>query len=395
MFQLHWKVLFYLLISPFFLTAQLMEEDSINLRSKSYLAVSAMYQRGKVFATNDFVRGINTEHEPISTFQAFSLKLSKQTIGESEWEQRYLFPKWGVGLYLADFYEKEAIGLPIALYGFFHAPFYRWKKLSLNYNIGFGATFNWRPFDPVSNQFNIALGAGRSFLVDMGMDIAYPISTNLDLGVGFSLTHFSNGGLKQPNYGINTVAPKLSLSYKTKPTPPFKQSIKTNHSPNNEWILGMFAGSKNVVFDDADIEIVQRYEGVFFPVAGLTSTFNRHISYKSKLGAGIGLSYDGSIDTQVAIDENELEAIPGPFIDKLQFSSFLSYELVINKAALIIQPSFYIARKKTLNQSPAFHQRIGLKYHFVPNIFMGITLRTYSFHISDFVEWNIGYRFGT
>ncbi|MGH1437371.1 MAG: acyloxyacyl hydrolase [Lewinella sp.] len=386
---------FFLLISPFFLVAQPIEEDTLSRKSSNSLEISGMYQRGHVFATNDFVRGINTEHEPISNFQAFSLSFSKQTTGESEWEQRFLYPKWGLGIYLADFYEKEQIGLPIALYGVFQAPFYRWEKLSLNYNIGFGATFNWKPFDPVSNQFNIALGAGRSFLVDLGMNISYPIGKYLELGAGFSLTHFSNGGLKQPNYGINTVAPRLNLAYKLAPTPPFEHRIETKHTPGNEWLVGVFAGSKNVVFEDAPIEVVARYEGVFFPVLGVTTTFNRHITYKSKIGLGAALSYDGSTDAQAAVDEDELEAIPGPIIDKLQFSSFLSYELVVNKFALILQPSFYIARKKTLNQTPTFHQRIGIKYHFMPNIFAGITLRTYQFHVSDFVEWNIGYRFGS
>lgn len=380
----------HILLSPLFLIAQNNEIDTV----KHFLEIQGMYQRGSVFPTNDFVRGINTEQEPISTFQAFSLKLAKQTTGRLPWEQKYLFPKWGLGVYLADFFEAEAIGLPLAIYGFFQAPFHRWKKLSLNYEIGFGATFNWKPFNPVNNQYNIALGSGRSFLIDLGMNLSYPISPYLELGTGFSLTHFSNGGLKQPNYGINTIAPKLSLSYKIKPTSDFNQNTVAEHSPSNEWVIGAFAGSKNVIFKDADIEIKERYEGVFFPVMGVTATFNRHFSYKSKVGAGMGGAYDGSTDAQVAVDEGELEPVSSPFASKLQLNAFLSYELVIHKVAIVIQPSIYLFRKKTVDQSPAFHQRFGVKYHFMPNVFAGIKLRSYSFHISDFVEWNIGYRFG-
>ena len=59
---------------------------------------------------------------------------------------------------------------------------------------------------------------------------------------------------------------------------------------------------------------------------------------------------------------------------------------------MILQPAFYIYRKEMKNQTPVFHQRIGLKYHFTKNLFAGITLRDYDFHVSDFIEWNIGYR---
>jgi len=59
---------------------------------------------------------------------------------------------------------------------------------------------------------------------------------------------------------------------------------------------------------------------------------------------------------------------------------------------MILQPAFYIYRRSLLNQSPVFHQRLGLKYHFTDRFFIGITLVDYKFHVSDFIEWNIGYR---
>lgn len=67
---------------------------------------------------------------------------------------------------------------------------------------------------------------------------------------------------------------------------------------------------------------------------------------------------------------------------------------MVNKVSLILQPAFYIFRKKAVNLSPVFHQRIGLKYYVDDDVFVGITLRDYAFHVSDFIEWNVGYRIG-
>ena len=57
------------------------------------------------------------------------------------------------------------------------------------------------------------MGAGKSFYVDVGLNLQYSLTQHFDIATGFSLTHFSNGAIKKPNYGLNTIAPKISLKY--------------------------------------------------------------------------------------------------------------------------------------------------------------------------------------
>lgn len=371
------------------------QSDSI---SKSYndsrhlWALQFVYQNGYVFATNPFLKGVNAETEKIKAYQAFSVKLSVQTTGHKPWQQLYNYPQYGVGLYVADFYNPEEIGVPIALFGFFNAPFKRWEKFTFNYEIGFGATFNWKAYNPVTNQYNVAIGAGESFLIDAGLNLEYLLTKRFELAAGFSLTHFSNGALRKPNFGINTFAPKVSLTYNFFDKSLFISQPIKKFMPENEWLIAVYGGMKNVIFDSVTLPILEKYEGLYFPVVGISGTFNRQLSYKSKIGFGATLSYNGAVNAQAAVDNNELDAIDGKFSDKILLSIYPSYELVINKASLIIQPAFYIYRKKLINQSPVFHQRIGLKYHITNHIFLGITLVDYKFHVSDFIEWNVGYR---
>lgn len=375
---------------PYLIFAQSDDKHKKNIFGN--MAIEGMYQNGYVFPTNDFIRGNNAEKDTIDAFQSFSLKLSKQTTGKNQWEQLFNYPKWGIGISVYDFHNPEEIGTPIALYGFFNAPFKRWDKLTLNYELGFGATFNWKAFDPVTNKHNIALGAGQSFLIDVGLNLQYNLTEHIDFEAGFSLIHFSNGALKKPNKGINTIAPKISLKYNFDDSPTFTKQEIPKYNKENEWLVSVFGGKKNVIFDSVNIDVIEKFEGLNFLVLGVSTVFNRQISYKSKIGIGMSISYNGAVNAQVAVDDNELEAIDGLFSDKLQVSIYPSYELVVNKFSLILQPAFYIYRKKLKNQSPIFHQRIGLKYHFTDSFFAGITLRDYKFHVSDFIEWNIGYR---
>lgn len=350
------------------------------------------YQNGYVFPTNDFVRGNNAENDLINAFQTFSLRFTKQTAGKKLWEQIYSYPEYGLGVYLANFHNPEEIGLPIAIYGYFTAPFHRWKKFTLNYEFGFGIAFNWKNYSP-SNTYNNAIGAKYTVYVDLGLKAEYQVSKRFSLGLGFSLSHFSNGRLKAPNFGLNTIAPKLSIKYNLyKSKIQFAKQNLPVFNKKNELYLSVFFGLKNIIYDSLNIAASEKYEGESYYVFGLSTVFNRQISFKSKIGFGIDLSYDGSVNAQIAVDNGQLQITSGPFIDKLQISVFPSYELVVNKVSVVIQPSFYIYRKRLKNQSPVFYQRIGLKYNFYKNFYVGLNIRAYQFHVSDFIEWNIGYR---
>lgn len=366
--------------------------QSANENLHKPLALHVMYQDGYVFATNPFLKGINSNHVRIDDFRALSLKLSWQTTGSKLWEECYKYPYYGLGLYAADFYDPKEIGYPVAVYGFFNAPFIRMQRFAFTYEIGFGATFNWKAYNPVSNQYNVAIGAGESFFIDAGLNLQYVVFKKITLDAGFSLTHFSNGALRKPNFGINTVAPKLSLMYNFSQPLVFKQQAIPAYRPENEWIVSVYGGVKNVIFDSVNLPVMEKYEGLYFPVFGISTTFNRQVSYKSKLGFGATLTYNGAVNAQAAVENNELEARSSRPGDKILLSIYPSYELVVNKVSLVLQPAFYIYRKKLINQSPAFHQRIGLKYHISDRLFVGITLVDYQFHVSDFIEWNLGYR---
>jgi hypothetical protein len=94
----------------------------------------------------------------------------------------------------------------------------------------------------------------------------------------------------------------------------------------------------------------------------------------------------------LARSSKDFDPVSGPITEKLQLSIFPSYELVVNRMSLVLQPAFYLYRSKEKNQSPLFHQRIGLKYRISDKLFVGVILRDYAFHVSDFIEWTVGYR---
>ena len=123
----------------------------------------------------------------------------------------------------------------------------------------------------------------------------------------------------------------------------------------------------------------------------MNTTLNRQLTRKSKIGIGCSISYDGSYNSTAYIDHGELEPVEGFHKDKFSLSIYPSYELVIYRLSVVVQPGFYLFRQQSVDKKPVPYQRLGLHYQLGSNLFTGVCLRAYDYHVSDFIEWTLGY----
>ncbi|MEI6679547.1 MAG: acyloxyacyl hydrolase [Mariniphaga sp.] len=348
---------------------------------------------GNVLPTNTFVRTQNTDPDGLAHYNAWSARLVKQTMGDQIWQQIYGYPAYGAGIYSASFTDTKKLGNPIAVYGFFNAPFFKVNRWSVNYELGLGLTFNWNHLDPLENPYNVAISADESVYIDAGVSLKYQISKRMAINVGYGFTHFSNGRLKMPNKGLNTEASKICLSYSFDDNPTTYQSqvIPPFHD-QWEWVLSAYGGARNVIYVGTGADMSTSVKGINFAVCGISNTINRQVSYKSKVGLGFTMEYNGSQNSRITVSGGTLDEVNLPFDRHLCLSIFPSYELVINNLSIVIQPGIYLYRIKSADMTPFIYQRIGVKYHISKNSFLGINLRAIKLSESDFIEWTIGHR---
>ncbi|HEY3369316.1 MAG TPA: acyloxyacyl hydrolase, partial [Prolixibacteraceae bacterium] len=300
--QSYLKLVLCIILVWVFAVNKVLAEKSDTLKVRKNLIYGGYGQYGKVLATNPYLRQVIAPDDQVIEFVALSFQVLKQTQGDQLWQQKYGLPTYGVGIYSASFPDNKGFGNPIALYGVFKAPFKRWNKLSLNYEASLGFTFNWEPFNPSEKNYNISLGATESVFIDLGADVKYELSPHFDLGLGYSFTHFSNGALKSPNFGLNTFSPKLSLEYRINRFHPeiVKQTLPA-FLKKTSVDFSIFGGAKNVLYKGNDVDTIKKYNGVYYPVYGFTTLLNRQVNYKSKLGIGLSLSYDGSYNSRIYV----------------------------------------------------------------------------------------------
>ena len=348
---------------------------------------------GNVLPTNAFVKTQNTDPDGNANYYSYSLRIAKQTTGNQLWQQIYGYPTYGAGIYSAFFRDTKKLGNPIALYGFFNGPFIRIKRWSLNYELGLGLTFNWNSYNPVGNPNNIAISADKTVYIDAGISLKYLLSKRLAFSFGYGFTHFSNGALKLPNKGLNTDAAKISISYALDKAPSHYQSqIIPPFTGFYEWIISGYGGARNMLYQGSGVNQTTSMKGVNYAIYGISNTLNRQISYKSKIGLGMTIEFNGSQNSGIVVEGASLDAAELPFSRHLALSIYPSYELVIDKLSVVVQPGIYLYRIRTADMTPVFYQRIGIKYHILKDTFIGINLRAYNFYESDFIEWTIGHR---
>jgi hypothetical protein len=389
--------------------------DSTKVRKDRHpKSLRFFYQAGKVLQTNKFVQGQNAAGTPVDNFHAASFQYGIETDGRKIWQQVYGYPTWGFGFYEVNFFNKAELGTPSAIYSFINAPLIkRFKRWSINYEVGFGLTYNWEPYDPITNPYQYAVGSNKTVFIDAGLNADIQLGKHFDITAGFTFTHFSNGATRVPNYGINLVAPRVGLKYIFKNRPEFIKKEIPKYNKEWEYIVLFATSIKQLAYQVIENNGDTSYLAETYGIYTLSTGINRQISYKVKFGLGTDISYDNSYNSYIKYENAQtIERLNAGKGIKVAVGFYGSFELVINKVSMVVQPGWYVYREEwSLPESPIpptetnpvgmavpkrkpgpSYQRIGLKYHIFENVFAGINVRAYDFSIADYIEWNIGYR---
>lgn len=369
-----------LLLSSIIISIAGYTQDSTSIpKKKSYFSISANYAFGNVLPTTDFVKGDNLMGKPISHFQAFTLKALWQNPGYTHWQRVYKGPYYGFGISLGDFFNPAEIGYPISYYGILGVPIKRLGKLELYAEFQFGFTQNWKHYDSITNPKNVVIGAGHTVHLNIGINAFYPLSKKIDLGVGFSFIHFSNGGMERPNRGFNIYSPSIELKYHFMDRPK-KNTIKEPEklARSNDLYLMMGYGNHQLVEHEFDSN--------YYAIGGLSAIYFNQFSNAFRLGAGIDLNYWWGLNAQVD------GTIGARTLENFTLGLLLQPEMIIDRLTLTGGFGIYAHHLHYGNFKQSY-QRLGVRYDVYKNWSFGVNVRAVNFMLAEFMEFNLGYVF--
>ncbi len=311
--------------------------------------------------------------KPIS---GFDITFSKPTYGKNIWEKLYRYPRYGVGYFRVSLGNNEILGYGNALYGFLNIPFHKTQRFSVNYQLSFGLGYLNKVFNVNSDPLDVAISAHVNAFARFSADVKYRVYKNIELQGGINMQHFSNGKLKSPNLGINSVTTSLGLSYifnntekEINPAPP-APVIK-----NHYYYLVYSAGLKT--YDD--------FHNKYYFASSLSFHYDRVLNTKYSLGLGSDLFYNGAIKPAFIEKKGREASVPDLFRAGIHAGGSVTY----NRLSMILQVGYYVYARYTY--ITRVYNRVGLRYRLNDHLLLNFTLKSH-LAIADFFEWGVGYR---
>ncbi|MGI6343327.1 MAG: acyloxyacyl hydrolase [Bacteroidales bacterium] len=318
-----------------------------------------------------------------SHFPMFEINIGKETFGKKRWHSHYLYPFLGLGYQYSHLGNSDILGSSHAVFPYINYPLFRNSRKSLNFRVGLGLAYLTKCYDRINNYKYIAIGSHINAAANFVLEYRYEISTRLQTSIGLSLTHFSNGSTKNPNYGINIPTVDASLAYRLKRKENYREykllpDLYVFEFPKPKSFD--FSANFNVAFKD-----MENINNRKFMVYNFAFTTMKRISYKSSFGAAVDITSHGA-DYYIA-DYDSVEYKRKSQL--LRVGASAMYKLSMSKLHYYGGMGFYFNGKVVRWES---YFKVGLQYDITDYLFADLTLRT-NFGKADFVGLGLGYKF--
>lgn len=356
---------------------------------------------GTILHTSSFLKGYNPEVRTMN--HAFTARLKYAFQPRPNTDEALIYKGVYQGAGIAWHHFNPQLSNPLSVYIFQGATLATLTpRLSLNYEWNFGLTFGWKAYDKETNPDNHVIGSKVTAYMDADLYLRWMLSPQLDLNLGVTATHFSNGNTALPNAGLNTVSAKLSLAYYINRTPPTDNSRQLpsflRHWSTDVVVFGAWKRKSVEAADGTGLKPLPEK----FPVAGIMVNPMYNLNHWLNVGASLDMYFDRAANIEVTqLSERHRQEQGRDFtIDypaaTRQITAGLSArtELVMPYFAI----NFGIGHNFINASSPdfnGFYETLALKIKLSRRLFAHIGYSLYDFYYPNNLMIGIGYRFGS
>lgn len=308
---------------------------------------------------------------PWATELEFSWHLNK----EKTWQNFGTFPRVGASLFYINFDNPEVLGEGLAITPFVEPFLSVNRRLSASFRFGVGLVYLNQVYDIETNPENLFYSTDLSFLLNLNFGLNYRISPHWRIRLSGYYNHISNGGVREPNKGINFPTASVGVEYVLNPIvfPNYsKRDWKTLYENLRTVNIAVFGNATNVAEGDN-----RRY-----PLGGIDAYYKQIFGRMSSFLVGTEWLLDGASQ-----EKSKREGMP---ISLHKVSLTAGHELILGKFLFSQRLGFYLFNERTTDSN--FYQRLGLSYSISKHTFVGINLKTHG-DVADFLDFRVGYAF--
>ena len=310
-------------------------------------------------------------HLPQAPAVAGEFSYIYRTAEAKQWHQAYRQPLVGGTLFLGSVGNNEILGHFLGLYGFVELPIVRLKHYRLDFKFATGLGYTNKPFDPILNPENVAIGSRVNALMCFALKQSWRWN-NTALTFGIDMTHFSNASYQMPNLGINV--PYLSLGVQRFfEDPTIEQKQTELERPDLTFGATAIISAKEM-----------RPLGVGrYPVYAGNLFARKYFGPKGGLEASLDVIYKVGLLSHPSYPQ-------AAALDPLQLGLFLGYVQSFDRLHFIYGAGVYL--RDVLQPDESVYIRLGTRYALNKQVEALMTLKTH-YAKADYMEFGLAYHF--
>jgi len=291
---------------------------------------------------------------------------------EKNWRNCQCYPRVGASINYHNFDNPAVLGWGIPVYGFLE-PWYRLYK-NFFFNIRAGAGYAWlsSPYDAETNPLNLSYSLSLTPYTLVGTGFSYSFSPHWQAGVQLRYSHISNGGMQQPNKGLNYPAGAVSITYSWDGIN-FEERKKVPLSEldmQKSLVISAFAAGKAI--DETRVT---------YTVLGLEVKYSQQFGRVSAWV--VGAEWISNLAYREVIRQQDLGQ------DHNQLALLLGHEFLMGNFTFTQLAGIYLY--KDYNIKPDWYQRYGLFWYPFGNFFFGSQIKVHG-HVAEFLDFRVGYK---
>lgn len=296
--------------------------------------------------------------------QGVQLEADWKKISQSTWDNCYCYPNMGVSLTYS-YFSNKVLGHSITGAYFIEPSFRLFKNTELGLKGYVGLSYLTDPYDPVSNSSNMSYSMPVTGFLAIGLGIHQSVSWHLRLQLYAQFFHNSNGGIKEPNYGIDYPLISAGANYILNPVDiPVREKSASKDFRNKKMRKDIYIlGSSRLV----EIGDKERYA-----VYGAGIGVSKQVSILNAIVGGAEWHIDYGLK-EMLIRENRA-GLDYQFVGILAGNEFLLGKFLFSQ-----QVGYYLYRG--LPDFIMLYHRWGLMYRLNKNFSAGINLKAYADHV--------------
>ncbi|MDY7394592.1 acyloxyacyl hydrolase [Aureibaculum sp. 2210JD6-5] len=326
-------------------------------------------------------------HLAISNPQGFVISYNRKTTAQDKNLAHYNFPDWGFSFIYQDF-NNTTLGKTFVAqlnYSFYFGN--RANKNLFYLKLGQGIAYNTNPFNLETNNKNIAFGSHLLANTTLGFNYKRKNILNaFDATVGFTLSHYSNGTIKSPNLGLNTLSLITGVSYNFDADNPidYNGPIQEDNIINKEPIKFNFQFSGGIN-SSGNIGTKQ------FPFYIGSIYADKRVGRKSILQFGGEIFISKFLKELIAYNAVAFPELPNQDgkADYKRVSLIVGHELDINNFSILTQFGYYVYYPYPYETR--YYERVGVKKYFGKKWFATASIKAHLF-LAESIDLGIGIR---